>query len=217
MHAHNQTNRLSSAFLRGGRIALWASMFLAVPLIVCSHDLFALYLGSEYPAHVDAATVMIILLLGFPFTYPTTMYFRIAYAMGDMRRIAIRAIAAQLSNLALTIVLVGPLQLGAIGSASATLVAFVIGHPILYWPLALKALQLSWRKFITESLAPGLCPSVIAGVAGWLATQAAGPSIAVRSAVGVSVCLVAYAIALLFVLKPSDRADLGRIRKAVRI
>ena len=61
MHALDQHSRLAALYLRGGRIAVWASMFLAVPLIVFAYDLFALFLGNKYLDHTDAATVMILL------------------------------------------------------------------------------------------------------------------------------------------------------------
>jgi O-antigen/teichoic acid export membrane protein len=214
MHAHQQDRRLAGAFLRGGRIALWASMFLAVPLIVFSYDLFSIYLGSKYAEHVDGATVMVLLLLGFPLTYPTMMLVRIAFARGDIRPVAIRSIAAQLGNLGLTLLLVGKLQWGAVGSASATLAAFVIGYPCLFWPLAVRTLEISWRRFFLESLVPGLLPAVVAGCAGFASAQLIS-SLIVRVAVGVPICLIVYCAVVILSLKPADRADVVRVRQVL--
>ena len=216
MHAHGEDRRLAAAFLRGGRISLLASMFLAVPLIVFSYDLFALYLGDKYAEHVQAGTVMILLLLSFPTTYPSAMFVRIAYAKGDIRMVAIISFVAQLGNLALTLVLVAWYEWGAIGSATATLITFAIEHPFFFWPLALRTLEVSWRRFLTETLLPGLLPAFVAGSASLAAAQLFS-SVLVRVAVGVSICLVVYVVTAVLVLKPTDRADLARIRKAAHL
>lgn len=215
MHAHDQKPRLAAAYLRGGRISLWASLFMAVPLIVFGHDYLALYLGSEYEAHTEAATVMILLLLGFPLTYPTMMFSRICFARGDIRPVAVRSIAAQLGNLALTLLLVGVFHMGAIGSATATLVSFAVIQPCFFWPLAIHTLGLSWHRFIAETLVPGLIPAVVAGCAGLVTSQLVTSALS-RATLGTLICLLFYAAALLLVLKPADRADLGRIRRIVR-
>jgi O-antigen/teichoic acid export membrane protein len=217
MHAHQQHKRLASAFLRGGRICLWAAMFFAVPLIVFSYDLFALYLGEKYTQHVDAAAVMILLLLGFPFTYPTLLFFSIANARGDVRPVALRALVAQLANLGLTLVLVGYYQFGAVGSAAATFVVLITAHPLMYWRQALRTLNIKWRRFVTESLLPGLLPTVGGACAGYLSLQLIGESSVARVLIGMPLCMLAYAVALFFALKPADRADLGRVRQYIGV
>ena len=216
MHAHQQNTRLAGAFLRGSRIALWMSMFLAVPLIAYSHDLFALYLGSAYREHVDAANVMIILLLGFPLTYPTMLYYHVANAKGEIRRIAILSIVSQLLNLALTLFLVGQLRKGAIGSASATLLSFAIVWPLGFWPAALHSLKIPWREFFVESLAPGFFPAGIAAVVSCLSVQLLGDSNLMRVLVGVPVSFIVYLLAMAYVFKPADRADIARMRQSIR-
>jgi O-antigen/teichoic acid export membrane protein len=216
MHAHGQEKRLSAAYLRGSRIALWASMAMAVPLMVFSYDLYALYLGRLYSEHVHAATVLIILLLGFPLTYPSLMFNRIAFARGEVRQIAIQLFVAQLGNLALTLVLVGKYQWGAIGSATSTLITFAILHPFFQWPLALRMLNLSWGRFFRQTLIPGLVPAVVAAGVGWLSTQFVENAPLMRIAIGFPVCIVCYAICVALALRPADRADLVRIRNSLR-
>jgi O-antigen/teichoic acid export membrane protein len=217
MHAHEQHDRLAGVFLRGARILLWASMLLAVPLIVFSHDLFSLYLGPKYPDHVNAANIMVILLLTFPFTYPTMMFYRIAYAQGNIRPIAIRAFLSQVANLALTVLLVGWFRMGAIGSATATFISFAIAEPFFNWPLALNSLQIPWRRFISHTLSPGLMPAFVAGCIGVLCIYFIGESSLWRVVVGIPICMLAYGLALLVALRPADRADLARVRRAVGV
>jgi O-antigen/teichoic acid export membrane protein len=215
MHAHDQQERLASAFLRGGRIALWVAMFLAVPAIVFSHDLFALYLGEKYATHANAATVMAILLLTLPFSYPTAMLYRIAYARGEIRPLAIRALASQAGNLLLTLIFVGWFKMGAVGSAVATFMSFAIADPFLNWPLAMRTLQLSWRRFISHTLIPGLFPATLAAIVGLVCTLL-GDSSLVRAMVGIPICLGAYAIGVLLSLKGADRSDILRILRLIR-
>lgn len=211
MHAHQQHDRLAAVFVRGGRIMLWASMFFAVPLMIFSYDLFSLYLGPVYREHVSAATVMIILLLGFPLIYPSAMFLRIAYARENIRPIAIRSICGNLGNLAVTILLVGPAQMGAIGSAIATLIS-CLSHPFFYWPLALRTLDVTWSRFIKQTLVPGLTPAAVAAVAGLITSQCIN-SVVLRVSIGILVCMIVYALVVAVVLQPPDRADLRRLRQ----
>jgi O-antigen/teichoic acid export membrane protein len=216
MHAAGQPARLGAAFLRTSRIALWASMIPAVPLIVFAHDVFSIYLGNKYNDNSDAATVMILLLIGFPLSRPTLLFSRIAYARGELRPIAIRTVITQIGNLCLTLVFVGALHLGAVGSALATMIAYVVSNPFIFWPLALKTMQITWRRFFDETLLPGLLPSVTAGLVSSFAAHFASTPVT-RLAVGVPVSIVVYAITMAMMLRPADLADLRHIRKLIHV
>jgi O-antigen/teichoic acid export membrane protein len=216
MHAHEQHSRLAAAYLRGGRIILWAHMFVALPLMVFSYDLFAVYLRSAFDQHIDAATVMLILLVGFPLTRPTLIFSRIAFAQGKIRPLAILSFNSQLANLALTLVLVGGLGMGAIGSAAASTITTFIAHPFFYWPLALRTLEISTQRFIRETLLPGLLPSLVATFTCYASTYFISSTIT-RLAVGLPVLMIVYAAVTTLVLKPADRADLDRIRQLMPI
>jgi Na+-driven multidrug efflux pump len=189
-------------------------MFVATPLIVFSYDLFSIYLGSDYSEHAEAATVMIILLLGVPLTFPTIVLSQVCIARGDVRPIAIRNLWIQLGNLALTLVLVGIFQMGALGSATATLIAFAVGYPLLFWPFAIQILNISWRRFFREVLVPGLLPAGAAACSGFLCSEFISSTV-LRVAIGLLICGTVYTIAVIAVLRPIDRADVGRIRRLV--
>ena len=62
----------------------------------------------------------------------------IAVAAGEMKGIALRVLLLQMTNLLLTAFFVMFLQLGALGSAFATLAATVIVEVGLYWPFCRK-------------------------------------------------------------------------------
>jgi Na+-driven multidrug efflux pump len=153
------------------------------------------------------------LLLGFPLTYSTKIFFTIAQATDNLRPVAIRVIIAQLGNLALTLLFVGGLGMGAVGSAGATLITFAILYPLFFWPMSLRVLDISWPRFFSQSLVPGLLPSIIASAAGGLCSLWIGDAGLIRLIIGVPICLISYTITWLFVLLPADRADLGRLRK----
>ena len=105
--------------------------------------------------------------------------------------------------------------MGAIGSAIATLASIVVLHPILEWPLALRTMQIPVRKFVGQTLLPGLGPAIVAACAGFASAQFIGDTPTSRVVVGLPICLLAYGVALLLALRKADRADLGEIRRAL--
>jgi O-antigen/teichoic acid export membrane protein len=217
MHVQGQEQRLAAAYLRAARVAMWVSLFLVVPFVVFSYDLLALYLGRKYPEHVDTGTVMILLLLGVPLTTSVSIYGQIAQARGVIRSFAILTVVGQLGNLVLTLLLVGPFAMGAVGSAAATLISYAVINPFFIWPLALRSLRISWGRFLYQSFLPGLLPAVVAGCAGFVLGQLVGPSNLWRVVVGAPTCMLTYCVGLLLALQPADRADLARVRRAVGV
>jgi len=159
MHATGQEERLRNTYLRGGRYALWASLFLAVPLIVFRREIITLYVGEKFLA---AGTVMALLLLIFPIAYGNVMMPHIAHAKAMIRPWAIRAAIIHFTNLLLTLYLVGVAKMGAIGSALATLTVFVIYEPLLYWPLGLRLAGLTFWTWLKQTIKPGFLPVFVA-------------------------------------------------------
>jgi hypothetical protein len=106
--------------------------------------------------------------------------------------------------------------MGAVGSALATFIAGVLAQPLLFWPLALRILDLSWGRFIRETLVPGLFPAVVAASVGLLcANLTADHSPLVRVLIGIPTCTLAYGLAILPALRPADWSDIGEIRRAI--
>jgi glycosyltransferase involved in cell wall biosynthesis len=83
--------------------------------------------------------------------------------------------------------------------------------------LALRTRKPSWRRFIAESLVPGIIPSLVAAFSAWLVVQFLPASSIVRVAIGLPTCVIAYVISLVIVLRPADRTDLAGIRQAIRV
>jgi len=214
MHAKGQTGRLRSAYLRGGRIALWISLFAAVPLIVYREEVVGLYLMGEYP---QAATVMGLLLTIFIPAYGNNMMTKIAIAKGEIGQVMRRAVFMQLINLGLTIWLVWGLGLGAVGSAVSTAAVFTFIYPWLLWPVGWRIADVRPRQWLEETLVPGFLPA-IAGGAVWLALQW---TVAPSSWGALIACIVAgWAVYGLFLerfgLRVADRYDLQRLFQTVR-
>jgi len=213
MHAKGQTGRLRSAYLRGGRYALWTSLFAVVPLVVFREEIIGLYLKGRYP---EAATVMALLLLLFPITYGNNMMGKIAIATARIRPVALRMLGAQVANLGLTFYLVGVLGMGAVGSALSTLVTVSAVEVFLMWPLGWRIAEVSPWTWVRQTLVPGLIPAACAGGLGVGLALAAKPETwlaLVGCTVLVAVCYVAALV--VFCLRPYDREQLREIWRRV--
>ena len=203
MYAAQRYAALAGVYLRGGRIALWASLFFAIPCIIYSKQLITLYVGEKYLA---AAIVMALLLNIFPLVYGNTMLSQLVRASGHMKPYVIRVVVMHSTNLVLTLLLVGPLQLGALGSALSTVLCFSVFHPLLMWPLARRMTQVSFIR-------PGLVGAILWCGFGAIFSISTWLSLALCTAggwLGYIVCL------FLFALQPEDRTDLLRIVSQVR-
>lgn len=168
MHATGSKQGLRSAYLRGGRYALWISLLIVIPLVIYRHEVLRLYLGEQYEVYSDAATVMMLLLALFPVAYGNVMLPKIAHATAKMRPLALRVAAMQLINVALTLYLVGGRQMGALGSALATFIVLTLLYPILLWPLGWRLADVSWRQWLRETMWPGIVPG-LGATAIWMA------------------------------------------------
>jgi O-antigen/teichoic acid export membrane protein len=213
LHATGAAHRLRSAYLRGGRYALWASMFLALPLIVYRKEIVTLYVGEKYLA---SAIVLALLMATFPLAYGNVMFPHIARAKAEIRSWAIRAIIIHVSNLILTLYLVGVRKMGAVGSALGTFTTCLVFEPLFYWPLGLRMAGVDWRTWVRETLWPGFLPGLVA-VPVWLVLQRL---VEPRSWLGVVSCvLVGSAVFLFcvlrFALQDADRHDLGHLVERV--
>jgi len=214
LHATGAADRLRSAYLRGGRFALWASTFLAVPLIVYRRELVTLYVGKQY---LTSATVLALLMATFPIAYGNVMLPHIARAQARMRAWAIRALIIHTTNLVLTLYLVGVRKMGAVGSALGTFTVYLVFEPLFYWPLGLRLAGVEPRTWFNETLRLGFLPSLVA-VPVWLILQ-----VVVRpdSWLSLGLCVLVgsgcFLFCLLrFALHARDRHDLDKVLARIR-
>jgi len=162
LHAKDDTVRLQNLYIRGGRLALWASLLPAVLLMVFNREFMTLYAGERY---VQAGTVMLLSLTLFPLEYGASMTTALAYGKGLIRSWALIITVMNLVNLALTFYMVGYLKMGAVGSAGATFISMGIFYPIFVYPLGLRLAGVSFTRWIRETMIPGFCPMIISAIA----------------------------------------------------
>lgn len=221
MHATGQRDQLRRTYFRMSRYALWILLAASAPLVVYRHEFFALYLRDTYSLYAGAATVMALLLARAVVIFPNSILGMIAMANEQIRPLALRAITMSLANLALTIWFVGPLEMGAIGSALATLLVTVVGAPFLMWGLGLRLTGARLLPWLRGAVWPGLIPALCAAPV-WLGLQALFPATTwVRLGADVSAGLLAYALGMvLLAFGPADRRDaaaaLGKVKRLLR-
>lgn len=213
MHASQNTGALRNVYLRGGRIALWLSLLIAVPGIIFSREIIALYLRDRYP---QAGVVMALLLAAFVVGYGHMMLPRLITATANVKAFALRTIVIQICNLALTLYLVGGLKMGAVGSALSTLMTTSILQPLIVWPLAFRIADLSLGIWLKKTFWPGLLPALIGGIA-WLGAGYVVPvtgwiKLGVVFGIGASVYLL---VLRYFAMRPEDLTDYQNLKNGL--
>ncbi|MEL6102149.1 MAG: hypothetical protein AAFR68_12645 [Pseudomonadota bacterium] len=209
MHAQEDQVRLGHTVFRGGRYALWAAMMIVTPLAIYSEAVVSLYLGNDY---MIAATVIVLLMVIFPFTHSTVLLPMTAMAMARVREFFLPAFLFQVAGLVLMIGFSVHTELGAVGvTLSLTLAA--VGSQLLYfWWLTFRLTEQGPGAFVRNVLYPGLLPA-IAGGAVWAGLNLISPPQSWATLIlfgGIGACF--YVIALgLFALNASERKDLQKI------
>ncbi|MEM6675220.1 MAG: oligosaccharide flippase family protein [Planctomycetota bacterium] len=209
MHATGDRSRLGNAFLRGGRYALWASLFAACPLVVFRAELVDLYTSGKYPA---AAGVMVLLMAVYPLTFSNTMLPKIAVATAHVRSFFLASLGVQLVNLATMLALVAGAGMRALGPALAVFLTTTVSQLFVFWPMGVRMAGIEPGRFARETLLPGLLPGLVAsGV--WLAIRATVDvaswfELALAFGAGVPVYLgVLYALGM----RPDEREGVARL------
>jgi len=210
MYARGEHDRLSRAYLRGGRFAIWLMMFVAAPLIAFAQETMHLYLGSDEMWR--AGIVMVLLLTTLPIEAGNIMQRSIVRATGQIRAFAIGTASAQAVGLILRITLLLVTDWGSIGSAVATLVTCVIFEPALLLPLGLKATNTSPLRYFRETMIPGIIPGVGAAIAMIAIGYVFPIDTWLKLGAGAAAGAVVYVAILWLVMQPADRADLLAVR-----
>jgi O-antigen/teichoic acid export membrane protein len=156
---------LQKFYYIGGRYYLWAALFLIPPLLVFAYPLIELYVGARYG---EAATVMVLILGAYPFTWASGMFYQIAYAVGRIRAFNIYSLFLGVVALAAMWYFVVVREMGAIGAAAGLGGGYAVVHLLIMWPFGLRLVQGRWRDFLTRTLLPGLGPFAAALAACYL-------------------------------------------------
>lgn len=213
MHARSETARLSNTYLRIGRLGLWSVLCFVVPGIVFRREVILLYVGAQY---LPAATVMAILLIALPMSYGNALGWLIAAAQGKIRMMGIRTVIAQSGHLLATLVLVGILKLGAVGSAFGALVGGAVLHPIIMWRFSASVASVSLSRWFRETVLRGVTPALMSVPFFLAARYLVNPDSWQRLGLCVLGGELAYVASLvLFSLAEDDRGDLAELLRRV--
>lgn len=214
MHATRQKAALANIYVRGGRLALWAALFFAFPAIIYSREIITLYVGRTYLA---AATVMALLLLIFPIAYGNTLLPQIIRATGKIKPFVIRIAIMQTTNLLLTLYLVGVLHMGALGSAISTVACFLVFQPLLMWPLGRQVAEVSLKRWLSETIYPGMFPGIVGAILWTSLRWMLNPDSWLMLGICIAAGWAGYLACILLVsIQPADREDLHRVIANVR-
>ena len=198
IYATEGESALQSFYYRGGRYYLWAAMFLVPPLLVFAYPLIDLYVGERY---LQAATVMIVLLATYPFTWASGMFYEIAYSVGRIKAFNLCLLMLSLTALAGMWYFVVMRDMGAMGASLGLGAAHVLVYLFVMWPTGLWLVKGAWSVFIRKALVPGLAPFATAifaclayaeafPISGWLGFFAGcGLSMLIYVFVLVAICL----------------------------
>jgi O-antigen/teichoic acid export membrane protein len=216
MHALGAADRVRAVYLRGGRIALWMALLAALPGAIYAQPIIRLYAGRGY---LEAAVVMVLTLATVAVANGAWMVWQVANATGRVRRTAAYTVLTQLSIVVPAWYAGGVLGWGASGVALAGFVASALTGFFFLWPLGLHLADVTFPRWVRETLIPGLMPGCVAGVA-WAAL-----SVIVRpdSWARLGLCVLGgvpfYLGAVGLCLEPRDREDLtkGLLRLRSRV
>ncbi len=170
MHATGRHDQMRRLYLRGGRYGLWVVLCITLPAMVYCRELITLYLGVEY---IETAFVMVLALLSATWGYSNWMLPQLCHAKGQMRPIALRFAAIQAVRLALVLVFVGWLGMGALGLGGAGLIA-AAANGAVNLPLGWRLVDVAPGQWFKDVLVKGSVPGVAALVV-WVGLELLRP------------------------------------------
>ena len=206
LHARNSKDSIGEAWVRGGRYALWVTLFLACPIFVYRQELITLYLGAGY---VKVATVLGLLICMFPMTQGVLLLSSFAEATARVRGFYLANLIVQLVRLAVTLYLVMQLKLGAVGCAISTLVVNGLASIFVWCPMASRITGVGLKRHLKGVLFRGLLPAA-AGLTVLMLLKEGMQTVS-WGAIGLNILAgsVAYlAVLILFSASDGDQRDM---------
>ena len=213
MEARDEPERMRRWYYKGSKFAFWAIMFACAPLMVFREPLVELYATNEY---ADGGTVLLLLLLRYPFQMCNALLPHVVRAKGIPGRYAKIALASE-SILALAILItVWGLGYGAVAAAACCLAVSIAAQAFLFVPLALRLLDGRLIELTSQAILPGLAPAIAATIV-WSAT---GATASIDSwinliAAGIPGAVV-YALALIYLLGKQENIRPPQILAAMK-
>ena len=211
MNATGDRKRLAATLLKGGRLGLWVSLAAATPAIIYAGDFVNLYLGPEYS---DAAVVIILLMMIFPFSQATSLLPTAAIAMAEVRALFLPAFLFQLAGFVLMMTFAAGFGLGAIGVTLSLTIITIVSQLGYFWRLTFRLTDARPNDFVRDVLMRGWTPAIAAGVV-WFVLSQINPAASwlILGVNGVIGGLAYVAVLLIFCLATDDRNDARRVVK----
>lgn len=209
IHAAGDFVRLSNVYLRTARYHTWVLLCVGIPAMVFSNEVIHLYLGGKYDqaGPVMAVLVAVAVLGGLNALGPA-----LVAVVGAQKGYALRIVPVYVANLALTALLVAYLQMGADGSAIATLITVAAGEVAFVGTYCRRLAHTSTRIWVREVVLPTFAPAIPPLVL----------CLAVKGAVGLDTwtgvmttsalsALLYLGLVMTFSLRQQDRLDIGKV------
>lgn len=157
MHTMKDKDRLASTVIQGGKYGLWASLAIATPAVIYSDIFVALYVGEEFE---QAAVVIVLFMIVFPFTQATSLLPMVAVAMARLREFYLPAFLFQILGFILMLAISATFDAGAIGVTLALTLTTIGSQLFYYWNLSMKLIGINFTTFFRQIIVPGVLPSI---------------------------------------------------------
>jgi O-antigen/teichoic acid export membrane protein len=191
LEARGQRELVTRRLVIATRVALQATIPVAIALAFFSADIVDFWLGSDAPGVTDSIVTVLALQSLMLSAVPAQ---KVLIGIGRARAVGIISTVEGLANLTISLVLV--FEFGAIGAALGTMISSYLIGPANF-PLACRAIEHPVKRFLKTSVLPAIVsslPSIAAMLAVWLALSPGVGRLALGVVLGVG---VAAAVALL--------------------
>jgi O-antigen/teichoic acid export membrane protein len=208
LYAIKGEGALNDLYYRGGRYHLWLTLLVILPFVAYGSQMVQLYVGSDY---ASAATVMLALLVIYPFLWASAMFYRTAHASGNVRAYYLCEIVVQAASLGALVYAVRARGDGAAGAAIAVAISTAALHVLLIWPMGLRLVGGNWKSFFRHTVIPGTVPFAAGLIVCYIFSRSVLLSSWSTIGLGWVLGVAAYVAVLSgFCLEPTDRDFIRR-------
>ena len=155
LHAQGNTSELRALLARAVGLAWLLVMGFFIGASFFGPTLMATWVHKTYP---QSQMILLILLAGQLIGTPMRVVTSVLFGMGEVRRPSLIYVLEALANFALSLSLIS--NLGLIGVALGTVIPLYLVELGLLLPFALKRLEFSPRRLLTDVAGPQLAPLV---------------------------------------------------------
>jgi O-antigen/teichoic acid export membrane protein len=215
LHVNGRAGALRQAYCMGGRYALWLVMLVLTPLIILRQEFVLLYAGPDY---LQAADVMLLMLIPIPFRMVNVMLPQMAQAKARLRGLAVRTLAVYSSSVLAVLVAVWRYHADSLGAAAVYAAFSVAGEVLLIWPHASTLVGTKVRELVRETIVPGVIPMTLGAVVLILVRNAYHPNNWRELSAAFVMGLVGHLCGVLLAFRADDRKGIAGLlkRKLVR-